>query len=65
MKASPYLIGDVPTFDPCDKCLIKEICSKICEAKVLFDRKNVVQDNTIRIKRPKRRKKKNEIHNNR
>lgn len=33
-KLSPYSIGEPPTFDPCEKCLLKVCCSEICDARL-------------------------------
>ena len=32
----PYIIGDIPIFDPCKECLVKVVCTKLCIPKMMF-----------------------------
>lgn len=52
-----YAIGDVPTFNPCNDCIVKMICNSICNKKILFD-KNNKKPPIIQLKSKRRRKRK-------
>lgn len=54
-----YLIGEIPLFDPCAKCIVKVCCTRICKEKILF-LKNYKEPNKVvaTLKLRKRRKKK-------
>jgi len=54
---SPYSIGEIPNFDPCDKCLIRVACTQVCKPKLRFD-KNQPKSEKIVIRARRRRKKK-------
>jgi len=34
------LKSKAPLFDPCEKCIVKAVCSQKCVDKMLFDDKN-------------------------
>jgi len=51
---SPYSIGETPTFDPCEKCIIKVNCSQICDGKLRYDNTNK-KPKIIKIKLNRRR----------
>ena len=38
-KLNPYSIGETPTFDPCEKCLVKSCCSEICDDRLRYTMK--------------------------
>jgi len=58
MQPNPYIIGDIPIFDPCKKCLIKTICRDFCKSKVLWLQENPAKVSKVRIiVRRKRRSK--------
>ena len=52
-----YAIGHVPTFDPCDECLLKTVCEEQCKDKFLYDKNNKTPK-PIKIKITKKRKRK-------
>jgi len=54
---NPYSIGPVPTFDPCEKCLIKVCCSETCDGKFRWNMANV-KPSAIRIRIGRKRRKK-------
>ncbi len=57
IKLNPYSIGPPPTFDPCEKCLIKACCNETCDDKLRWNINNV-KPSSIRIRLPKKRRKK-------
>ncbi len=59
MRLTSYTIGEVPLFDPGDKCIVVVTCSEKCKAKFLFEKnKPKSQDIKLKLKRRRRRKKK-------
>ncbi len=54
---SPYVIGDIPNFNPCDKCILKVKCSDNCDEKLLYLRYKKKSEKVI-IRLSKRRRKK-------
>ncbi len=54
---SPYSIGKAPTFDPCEKCIVKIHCSEICDDRLRYIMAHK-KPSSIKIRFPKRRKKK-------
>ena len=57
MRLTSYIIGDVPLFDPCDRCLIVTTCSEQCKDKIIYDKNNPKkQTMKFKIKRKRRRK---------
>ncbi len=58
LKINPYLIGAAPSFDPCEKCLVKPTCSERCEDRIRFILKTPEEIKVkVRLPRRKRRKK--------
>ncbi len=54
---NPYSIGPPPTFDPCEKCLVKACCSETCDDKFRWNMMNI-KPTSIRIRLAKKRRKK-------
>ena len=54
---SPYSIGPPPTFDPCEKCIIKVNCSETCDDRFRWVMNNK-KPTSIKIRIKRRRKKK-------
>jgi hypothetical protein len=59
-KLSPYSIGAPPTFDPCEKCIVKVCCSEACDEKIRYLMSQMIVNPPARKLRlaKKRRKKK-------
>ena len=55
---SPYSIGSPPTFDPCEKCIVKINCSELCDDRLRFTMANKkAKSIKIRLGRKRRKKK--------
>lgn len=56
-KLNPYSIGPPPSFDPCEKCLVKACCSEVCDDRARWTMNNK-KPSSIKIRLNKRKRKK-------
>jgi len=55
-KLNPYSIGEIPIFNPCDKCIIQVNCSELCDDKLRWQMKNKkIPPIKIKLKQRKRK----------
>jgi hypothetical protein len=57
-RLNPYSIGEIPNFNPCEKCIIKVNCSEECDDKLRWNIKVLNRKpSSVKIKLRRRKKK--------